>query len=238
MNDHSLPGGDPSAVPPTPPPAPAAPQAPVPPYAASVQPSTPSSAQPDATAHAQPYGQSGPATPSGGQPYPGPSYPGQPNAGPPYAQPSSAQPYAVQPYAQPPSGHPHAVQTYSQPGAMQPYAQPAAPGVAYPAGGYPTAPYVPRPNSGLAIASLICGIAGLVLAAFLVPLIASVVAIITGHMGLNQIKRNPALGGKGLAITGLVLGYIGVAFLVLFVGIMLFSLLFVGGLGLLPLFWL
>lgn len=110
----------------------------------------------------------------------------------------------------------------------------AAPGYAAPGYGAPVS--APRPNSGLAITSLICGIAGLVLAAFLVPLIASVVAVITGHMSLSQIKRDPALGGKGLGITGLVLGYAGIAFLLIMIVVFVFSLLVFGSLSFLPFF--
>jgi hypothetical protein len=39
-------------------------------------------------------------------------------------------------------------------------------------------------------------------------LLASIPAIILGHMGLNQIKRNPGLQGGGMALAGLILGYI------------------------------
>ena len=111
-----------------------------------------------------------------------------------------------------------------------------APG--YPAPGYGARAYVPRPNSPLAIASLICGIAGLVLAAFVFPLVASIVAVITGHMSLNQIRRDPSIGGKGLGIAGLVLGYIGIAFLLVTVVIIVFSMLFLGTLSFLPLFFI
>jgi hypothetical protein len=112
----------------------------------------------------------------------------------------------------------------------------AAPGYAAPGYGAPV--YAPRPNSGLAITSLVCGIAGLVLAAFLLPLIASVVAVITGHMSLSQIKSNPALGGKGLGITGLVLGYAGLAVLLIMIVVFVFSLLVFGSLSFLPFFFM
>lgn len=54
-------------------------------------------------------------------------------------------------------------------------------------------------TNGLAIAALVTGIVGL-----------SIFGIVFGHVALSQIKtRNE--GGKGLAITGLVLGYVGSA---------------------------
>ena len=62
----------------------------------------------------------------------------------------------------------------------------------------------PHKTSGLAIASLVLGI-------FLFfPL--SIPAIIVGHIALSQIKKSAGgIGGRGLAIAGLVLGYLGIA---------------------------
>ena len=66
-------------------------------------------------------------------------------------------------------------------------------------------PVVPEKTSGLAIASLIFGLLFLFF-----PL--SIVAIVFGHISLSQIKKSAGrLGGKGLAIAGLVLGYLGIA---------------------------
>ena len=65
-----------------------------------------------------------------------------------------------------------------------------------------------RPNSQLAIASLVSGILGWTL----VPFIGTLVAIITGHMARREIRRsNGQLGGDGMAIAGLVLGWISAA---------------------------
>jgi type IV pilus assembly protein PilA len=62
-------------------------------------------------------------------------------------------------------------------------------------------------TSGKAIASLICGI-------FFFVLPSSIVAVILGHLSLSEIKRGAGrLGGRGMAITGLVLGYVGLSFL-------------------------
>jgi type IV pilus assembly protein PilA len=60
------------------------------------------------------------------------------------------------------------------------------------------------PTSGKAIASLVCGIF-----TFFLP--ASIAAIILGHMSLSEIRKSAGrIGGQGIAITGLVLGYLGV----------------------------
>lgn len=61
------------------------------------------------------------------------------------------------------------------------------------------------PTSGKAVASLICGIF-----TFFLP--ASIAAIILGHISLSEIRKSAGrIGGQGIAITGLVLGYLGIA---------------------------
>lgn len=57
--------------------------------------------------------------------------------------------------------------------------------------------------SPLAIASLVCGIAG----ATVLPLIGSILAVVFGHVALGQVKLG-RLEGRGMAIAGLVLGYV------------------------------
>jgi type IV pilus assembly protein PilA len=60
---------------------------------------------------------------------------------------------------------------------------------------------VPAQTSGKAIASLVCGLL------FFVPL-AFIAAIIFGHIALSEIRKSAGrLKGDGLAIAGLVLGY-------------------------------
>ena len=62
----------------------------------------------------------------------------------------------------------------------------------------------PRNTSGLAIGSLICGI-------FWVGGMGAIAALILGYLALRQIRREPLrIKGKGLAIAGIVLGWLGV----------------------------
>lgn len=62
-----------------------------------------------------------------------------------------------------------------------------------------------RPTSSLAIASLVSGILGWTL----LPFIGTLVAIVTGHMARAEIRRSQgAVGGDGLAIGGLILGWV------------------------------
>jgi hypothetical protein len=91
-----------------------------------------------------------------------------------------------------------------------PPAPPApAPAPAYP---YPQpyASYQPAPTTnGLAVASLVAGF-------FWVAWFGSFLAIVFGHVALSQIKQSGGRQtGYGLALAGLVLGYIEVGFLLL-----------------------
>jgi uncharacterized protein DUF4190 len=84
----------------------------------------------------------------------------------------------------------------------------------------PLAPpaYVPHPQypvvhptkpNGLAVASMVLGIVGVLISWFTFAL-PSLLATILGGVGLHQIAqaRNPYVTGKGMAITGLVLGVV------------------------------
>jgi hypothetical protein len=65
------------------------------------------------------------------------------------------------------------------------------------------------PTNGLAIASLVCGIIGLLGFCCCVSWIFPIPAIICGHMGLNRANRGSG-GGRGMAIAGLIMGYLSV----------------------------
>lgn len=124
-----------------------------------------------------------------GAPVPGPGQfpaqaPGQ-FAQPPYPAASGShpsQPFGQQPYAQPPYGQPPA----------QAHGQPYYPGLA------------PSEPKGMSIAALVLGIVGVISGGwFILP---QILAVVFGHIGL---KKEPSV--KGMAITGLVLGYLMVA---------------------------
>lgn len=168
-----------------------------------------------------------------------PAPPAHPGAA---AQPT--QPYPAAAYgAQPTQAYPGAVPSIAPPPAASGAASPQSPYVAAPGrngaypvyGGVPLHP-APRPASGLAITSLVCGIAGVVFGTFLfwliLPFIASVVAIITGHLALRRIAADPAVGGRGLAFAGLIMGYVMVAVQLIMLAVVLFGFLFVGAFSL------
>jgi Domain of unknown function (DUF4190) len=91
---------------------------------------------------------------------------------------------------------------YSSPPRQQyypPYQQPYLP--------YPPAP----PTNGMAVTALVCGVASFVVGITFIP------AIIFGHIAQRQIRQTGEQGG-GLALAGLILGYVGGA---LFFGLVL-----------------
>ena len=126
------------------------------------------------------------------------------HAGGPEGQPTPdawSQPYGQpQAYGEPqPYGQP---QPYAQPYGQQPYGQQP----------YGQAPYGPpyaqsQRTNGMAIASMVLGILWLYW-------IGSVLALVFGYIAKNQIRQRGESGG-GMATAGIVLGWIGVGFLVI-----------------------
>ena len=92
----------------------------------------------------------------------------------------------------------------------QPYYGPQPP---YPAYQQPYPPYPPAPSTnGLAIAALVCGVGGFVVGLSFIP------AIICGHLARRQIRRTGEQGA-GLALAGLILGYVGIALFVVVIAV-------------------
>lgn len=84
----------------------------------------------------------------------------------------------------------------------------------YPVYPQPVPYYTPAPpTNGLAIASLVTGILSVVFGACYGSGIAfAIAALITGIIGIRQIKQNSSMGGSGMAITGIITGSVGVLF--------------------------
>ena len=76
----------------------------------------------------------------------------------------------------------------------------------------------PQPKtSALAIWSLVLGILSL----FCLTIFAAIPGVICGHKALSKIKRSDgSLSGKGLAIAGLITGYLGIAWAIIFIPLM------------------
>jgi hypothetical protein len=106
----------------------------------------------------------------------------------------------------------YAARTYRELGALV-ADLPAGPlaGVAhYPAAPYPDAWYPPRQpapagTNSMAIAALVCGVAG-----FFIMGLTAVPAIVLGHAARRQLRRT-GQQGDGLALAGLILGWTGIA---------------------------
>lgn len=157
--------------------------------------------------------------PAGSQPpqYQPPQYGGsssyqQPTYGQSYQQ--SQQSYQSQPY-QAPDYQSQSYQQPQQPYQSQPYQAPQ-----YSAQPYQASPYdmqdQPKRSSGLAIASMVCGILSVVICCGMwVSWILSVVAIILGAVSLS--KRQ---GGRGMAIAGIITAVFG---LLLSIGFFIFA---------------
>ena len=106
----------------------------------------------------------------------------------------------------------------AQPLPGAPYAQPFASPLPYGPPGYPMAPMgagpygAPLPVSsgtnGMSIAALVLGILWLYG-------VGSILSLIFGYISLGQIKRDPRQKGKGMAIAGVVLGWVGIVGLII-----------------------
>ena len=89
----------------------------------------------------------------------------------------------------------------------------------YPAGGGG------QESSGKSVAALVSGILGLTLCPILIP---SIAAVVLGYSARNEIDASGGrIGNRGLAIAGIILGWIGIAFFVL--GILLVIVLVIIG---------
>ncbi|BCI83524.1 MULTISPECIES: DUF4190 domain-containing protein [Mycobacteriaceae] len=120
--------------------------------------------------------------------------------------------YGTEPYPSMPAPEPFPPPVTGFPGPG--YPPPVAP---YPpvAQGYPGMPpmpgmmpmgYAPVPKTnGLAIASLVCSLLGLATCAA-----TSILGVIFGHLAKSQIKQSGE-EGEGMALAGLIVGYIGLA---------------------------
>lgn len=83
----------------------------------------------------------------------------------------------------------------------------------------------PAETNPLAIVSLVFGVLGWIV----MPLIGNLVAIICGHIARSQIRQSHGLQqGDGLALAGMILGYLGLLLGVLVVMLIFFGIGLVG----------
>jgi type II secretory pathway pseudopilin PulG len=83
--------------------------------------------------------------------------------------------------------------------------------------------FQPQKTDGGAIASLILGIASIVLC---LNIFTGIPAIITGHISYSKIKKSMGrLKGEGMALTGLILGYLSLPTVLIFAAVLIPNLL-------------
>lgn len=75
-----------------------------------------------------------------------------------------------------------------------------------------------KKTSSLATASLVCGLVG-----WYFIFVGSLAAVITGHLAQKEIRESQGrLGGNGMALAGLIMGYIQLALCLLLVFLLMF----------------
>jgi hypothetical protein len=103
------------------------------------------------------------------------------------------------------------------PSPLPPFAEPA-----------PASPPATRTTSALAVVSLVCGILGWTI----MPMLGSVVAVVTGHLARAEIRASQGrVEGDGLAVGGLVLGWVSIGLGLLALAAIALIVLFFGGLA-------
>ena len=74
--------------------------------------------------------------------------------------------------------------------------------------------YIERAGNGIAVAAMVCGIVGAIFGVIpitgVIALALGLVALVLGIMGRRRVKREPAVGRKGSATAGIVLGVIAI----------------------------
>jgi len=89
-------------------------------------------------------------------------------------------------------------------------------------------PTTTRPTSTAAIVSLSFGVASWLL----LPILAAIVAVVTGHLARAEIRRSAgAIDGDGLALAGLILGYANLAAGILTILVIMFGVAVLFGLA-------
>jgi Domain of unknown function (DUF4190) len=144
----------------------------------------------------------------------------------PEGTPAEAPRHTPPPYGAPPSGSPAPGYGAAPQTAPPAYGTPPAYGAAPPYG--TTQPYASAPayygsyagpkTNVLAIISMVASIVGFV---WILPFIGSLAGVITGHISLRQIARTGEKG-RGMALAGLIVGYVGLAFFVIGIAFFIF----------------
>jgi type II secretory pathway pseudopilin PulG len=131
--------------------------------------------------------------------------------------PQCAAPVQAVPTPPPPSQQPNTPDSASTSAWLNVPPAPSQQSPQYPPQAQPYRAYQPAQTDGGAIASMVLGIASIVLC---LSFLAGIPAIIVGHLSLSRIKKSMGrLKGEGMALTGLILGYISLPFILIIAAI-------------------
>ena len=131
--------------------------------------------------------------------------------------PQCAAPVQAVPTPPPPAQQPSTPNPASTSAWLNVSAAPSQQPPQYPPQAQPYRAYQPAQTDGGAIASMVLGIASIVLC---LTFLAGIPAIIVGHLSLSRIKKSMGrLKGEGMALTGLILGYISLPFILIIAAI-------------------
>jgi type II secretory pathway pseudopilin PulG len=137
--------------------------------------------------------------------------------------PQCAAPVQAMPTPPPPSQQPSTPNPASTSAWLNVPSVPSQQSPQYPPQAQPYRPYQPPKTDGGAIASMVLGIASFVLC---LSFLAGIPAIILGHISRSNIKKSTGrLQGDGMALTGLILGYISLLFIPIIAAIAIPNLL-------------
>jgi type II secretory pathway pseudopilin PulG len=137
--------------------------------------------------------------------------------------PQCAAPVQAMPTPPPPSQQPSTPNPASTSAWLNVPPVPSQQSPQYPPQAQPYRPYQPPKTDGGAIASMVLGIASFVLC---LSFLAGIPAIILGHISRSKIKKSTGrLQGDGMALTGLILGYISLLFIPIIAAIAIPNLL-------------
>ncbi|TSA51850.1 MAG: DUF4190 domain-containing protein [Actinobacteria bacterium] len=138
--------------------------------------------------------------------------PGPTAQGPTVQGPTAQGPTAQGAISQPPAAPIGIPQPYPQ----APYGQPAFPPAPIGTGLYGAPLPVSTGTNGMSIAALVLGI-------LWIYGVGSILSLIFGYISLGQIKGDPRQRGKGMAIAGVVLGWVGIAGAIMVIALIVYA---------------
>lgn len=96
----------------------------------------------------------------------------------------------------------------------------------------PQEPMYTHHTNGFAITSLVLGIMSILGGAMYLGIFTGIPGVIFGHLSINQINKSPEpQSGKGMAIAGLIMSYLGILFTLCIIAFVIFMFSFAAKAG-------